>query len=114
MRPGTSPVTVGPDVVALIPLSQTKVILMEHSANNQKTGTDKEKNNQSQKAEHNTPEIKPDHLYNMLKPLHHLPRGKNTWDPKFIKIWWFWPASAAILMVLYYLYPILWGVLFGS
>ncbi|GEM_PF-1898559 len=46
-----------------------------------------------------------DHLYTMLKPLHNLPRGKNTWDPKFIKIWWFWPASVAFLLVLYYVYP---------
>lgn len=49
-----------------------------------------------------------DHLYTMLKPLHNLPRGKNTWDPKFIKIWWFWPASAAFLLVMFYLYPYIW------
>ncbi|TVQ98865.1 MAG: hypothetical protein EA399_09040 [Desulfovibrionales bacterium] len=49
-----------------------------------------------------------DHLYTMLKPLHNLPRGKNTWDPKFIKVWWFWPASAAFLLVLFYVYPYIW------
>ena len=49
-----------------------------------------------------------DHLYTLLKPLHNLPRGKNTWDPKFIKIWWFWPASAAFLLVMFYLYPYIW------
>lgn len=49
-----------------------------------------------------------DHLYTLLKPLHNLPRGKNTWDPKFIKVWWFWPASAAFLLVLFYVYPYIW------
>lgn len=58
------------------------------------------------------PEEKPlndaDHLYTLLKPLHNLPRGKNTWDPKFIKVWWFWPASAAFLLVLFHVYPYIW------
>ncbi|WP_045222318.1 hypothetical protein [Desulfonatronum thioautotrophicum] len=49
-----------------------------------------------------------DHLYTLLKPLHNLPRGKNTWDPKFIKVWWFWPASAAFLLVLFHVYPYIW------
>ncbi|WP_459936015.1 hypothetical protein [Desulfonatronum parangueonense] len=54
-----------------------------------------------------------DHLYTMLKPLHNLPRGKNTWDPKFIKIWWFWPASAAFLLVMFYVYPYIWDFFAG-
>lgn len=54
-----------------------------------------------------------DHLYTILKPLHNLPRGKNTWDPKFIKIWWFWPASAAFLLIMFYVYPYIWDFFFG-
>ncbi|TYT76070.1 hypothetical protein [Desulfobotulus mexicanus] len=49
-----------------------------------------------------------DHLYDLLRPLHHLPRGKNTWNPAIIKKSWFWPLSVAILMILYYLYPLIW------
>ncbi len=48
-----------------------------------------------------------DPVYQMLKPLHNLPRGKNTWDPQFIKNWWFWPLSAAVLIVLFYIYPLI-------
>ena len=84
---------------------------MENTSNNQKT--EKEQKDRDQEIEQNAPEIKADHLYNILKPLHNLPRGKNTWDPKFIKIWWFWPASVAVLLTLYFLYPILRGFLFG-
>ncbi|MBR9979400.1 MAG: hypothetical protein KFF50_00090 [Desulfatitalea sp.] len=43
-----------------------------------------------------------------IKPMHHLPRGKNTWNPKIIRQWWFWPASAAALYVLFYVYPLIW------
>ncbi|MCW7753992.1 hypothetical protein OOT00_08335 [Desulfobotulus sp. H1] len=52
-----------------------------------------------------------DHLYELLRPLHHLPRGKNTWNPELIHKSWFWPLSVAILMVLYYLYPLFWDVI---
>lgn len=54
-----------------------------------------------------------DHLYDLLRPLHHLPRGKNTWNPEFLKKSWFWPASVAVLTVFYYLYPLLWDVVAG-
>ena len=54
-----------------------------------------------------------DHLYTLLKPLHNLPRGKNTWNPKFIKIWWFWPASALFLLVMFYVYPFIWDFFAG-
>ncbi len=57
--------------------------------------------------EQKKPETEADHLHAMLKPLHNLPRGKNTWDPKFIKVWWFWPASVAFLLALYYVYPMI-------
>ncbi|MCJ8500177.1 hypothetical protein [Desulfatitalea alkaliphila] len=48
-----------------------------------------------------------------IKPMHHLPRGKNTWNPKIIRQWWFWPAAAAALYVLYYVYPLVWDWLAG-
>lgn len=54
-----------------------------------------------------------DHLYTLLKPLHNLPRGKNTWDPKFIKIWWFWPLSAVTIIVLFHVWPLIWDFFFG-
>jgi hypothetical protein len=50
----------------------------------------------------------PDPLYQMLKPLHQLPVGKNAWNPQFIRKWWFWPASAAVLVILSYVYPLIW------
>jgi hypothetical protein len=50
----------------------------------------------------------PDPLYQILRPLHQLPIGKNAWNPQFIRRWWFWPASAAILVILSYLYPLIW------
>lgn len=68
---------------------------------------------QEQEQDQKKPLTEADHLYIILKPLHNLPRGKNTWDPKFIKIWWFWPASAAVLIVLYHVYPLLWDFVFG-
>jgi hypothetical protein len=49
-----------------------------------------------------------DLLYASQKPLHNLPRGKNTWDPKFIKIWWFWPASVIFIVILAFVYPLIW------
>jgi hypothetical protein len=52
--------------------------------------------------------LKTDPLYQFLKPLHHLPRGKNTWDPQIIKKWWFWPVSALFLIILFYVYPYIW------
>lgn len=58
-------------------------------------------------------ETEADHLHTILKPLHNLPRGKNTWDPKFINIWWFWPASAALLVIIFYVYPYIWDFFFG-
>jgi hypothetical protein len=54
-----------------------------------------------------------DHLYDLLRPLHHLPRGKNTWNPAFLKKSWFWPASVAVMMIFYYLYPLLWDFFAG-
>ncbi|GFM37040.1 hypothetical protein [Desulfovibrio psychrotolerans] len=35
-----------------------------------------------------------------FKALHHLPRGKNTWNPAILKEWWFWPACVAGLAAL--------------
>lgn len=49
-----------------------------------------------------------DRLYATQKPLHNLPRGKNTWNPEFLKIWWFWPASVVFIIVLAYVYPLVW------
>lgn len=54
----------------------------------------------------NAQEVDP--MYQLLKPLHNLPRGKNTWDPQFIKKWWFWPLSAVVIIVLFYVYPHIW------
>ena len=48
------------------------------------------------------------------KPLHNLPRGKNTWNPSFLRQWWFWPASLVFLVLLHHLYPSLMRLLFGS
>jgi hypothetical protein len=56
---------------------------------------------------------KADSLYQFLKPLHNLPRGKNTWDPQFIKKWWFWPLSALLLIILFYVYPYIWDFFAG-
>ena len=69
--------------------------------------------NQELEGQQEKPLTEADHLYTMLKPLHNLPRGKNTWDPKFIKIWWFWPASVAFLLVMYYVYPYIWNFFAG-
>jgi len=49
-----------------------------------------------------------DRLYASQKPLHNLPRGKNAWDPKFIKVWWFWPASVIFIVILAFVYPLVW------
>lgn len=68
---------------------------------------------QEQGQDQKKPLTEADHLCTILKPLHNLPRGKNTWDPKFIRIWWFWPASAVVLIVLYHVYPLLWDFVFG-
>ncbi len=54
-----------------------------------------------------------DPLYQMLKPLHNLPRGKNTWDPQFIKKPWFWPLSALVIIILFYIYPYVWDFFAG-
>ncbi len=60
---------------------------------------------------HSDPDRKAaDPLYQMLKPLHQLPIGKNAWNPQFIRRWWFWPASAAVLVILSYLYPLIWDL----
>ncbi len=53
-----------------------------------------------------------DPMYQMLKPLHNLPRGKNTWNPEFIKKPWFWPLSAVVLIILFYVYPYIWDYFF--
>ncbi len=56
---------------------------------------------------------KTDNLYQFLKPLHNLPRGKKTWDPQIIKKWWFWPVSALFIIILYYVYPYVWDFFSG-
>ncbi|WP_028587691.1 hypothetical protein [Desulfocurvus vexinensis] len=35
-----------------------------------------------------------------IKALHHLPRGRNAWNPPFMKKWWFWPACIGGLVLL--------------
>lgn len=35
-----------------------------------------------------------------MKAMHHLPRGKNAWNPAFMKKWWFWPACIGGLALL--------------
>jgi hypothetical protein len=67
--------------------------------------------NPQETAEPNSEEEKGSSYYKAQKPLHHLPRGKNTWNPQIIKTWWFWPASVVILVLLNYLYPLLWDLL---
>jgi hypothetical protein len=62
-----------------------------------KTGQDNDKDN-----------LQPDALYQFLKPLHNLPVGKNAWNPKIIRQWWFWPVSALFLIILFYVYPLIW------
>jgi hypothetical protein len=57
--------------------------------------------------------LQADAIYQFLKPLHNLPRGKNTWDPKIIKQWWFWPVSALFLIILFYVYPYIWDFFAG-
>jgi len=57
--------------------------------------------------------LKTDALYQFLKPLHNLPRGKKTWDPQIIRNWWFWPVSALFLIILFYVYPYLWDFFAG-
>ncbi len=46
-----------------------------------------------------------------LKPLHNLPRGKNTWNPAILREWWFWPSSVLFLIALYHLYPLFWNAI---
>jgi hypothetical protein len=52
--------------------------------------------------------LQDDPMVQFLKPLHNLPRGKNTWNPRFLQKWWFWPVSAAVLILLFYVYPHIW------
>lgn len=85
---------------------------------NQTDGTRKDSHGENpapqETPEQTTPEKQGGSYYRAQKPLHHLPRGKNTWNPKIIKTWWFWPASVAILVLLNYLYPLLWDLLFNN
>ncbi len=55
-----------------------------------------------------------DPLYQLLKPLHNLPRGKNAWNPQFIRKPWFWPLSVAVLILLSYVYPHILRFLTGA
>ncbi len=61
----------------------------------------------------NKENLQPDALYQFLKPLHNLPVGKNAWNPKFIRQWWFWPVSALFLTILFYVYPYIWDFFAG-
>lgn len=49
---------------------------------------------QGAQPEHEKEEFRP------FKALHHLPRGKNAWNPSFMKKWWFWPACIGGLVLL--------------
>jgi hypothetical protein len=93
-------------------------IIMKHKQDeksrtmNTSSDDDQEKMGAKQSARNNQDidknNLKADALYQFLKPLHNLPRGKNTWDPQFIKKWWFWPLSALLLIILFYVYPYIW------
>lgn len=48
-----------------------------------------------------------------FKALHHLPRGKNAWNPPFMKEWWFWPACIAGLVLLKILVSLVYRLLEG-
>lgn len=48
-----------------------------------------------------------------FKALHHLPRGKNAWNPPFMKEWWFWPACIAGLVLLKILASLVYRLLEG-
>jgi hypothetical protein len=61
----------------------------------------------------NKDNLQGDPIYQFLKPLHNLPRGKNTWNPQIIKQWWFWPVSALFLIILFYGYPLIWDFFVG-
>jgi hypothetical protein len=54
-----------------------------------------------------------DALYQFLKPLHNLPMGKNAWNPRIIRQWWFWPVSVLFLIILFYVYPYIWDFFAG-
>ena len=77
-----------------------------------KVSDNKEK--QEKKNPGESDESRVDPLYEMLKPLHNLPRGKNAWNPQFIRHRLFWPLSVAFLIVLSYVYPYLQKIVFGD
>jgi hypothetical protein len=57
--------------------------------------------------------LQADAIYQFLKPLHNLPVGKNAWNPRIIRQWWFWPVSALFLIILFYVYPYIWDFFSG-
>jgi hypothetical protein len=57
--------------------------------------------------------LQADAIYQFLKPLHNLPVGKNAWNPRIIRQWWFWPVSAIFLIILFYVYPYIWDFFSG-
>ncbi len=63
--------------------------------------------------DNNQENLQSEALYQFLKPLHNLPVGKNAWNPKFIRHWWFWPVSALFLIILCYVYPYIWDFFAG-
>jgi hypothetical protein len=46
-----------------------------------------------------------------IRALHHLPRGRNAWNPPFMKKWWFWPACIGALAALNGLASLMYGLL---
>lgn len=58
---------------------------------------DKETRTETEKA---APEPNAKSEFVPFKALHHLPRGKNAWNPAILKKWWFWPASVLGLILL--------------
>jgi hypothetical protein len=60
-----------------------------------------------------TDNLQVDALYQFLKPLHNLPMGKNAWNPRIIRQWWFWPVSVLFLIILFYVYPYIWDFFAG-
>jgi hypothetical protein len=92
------------------------VITMKHKQDKVSKITDTSVRDEDQKQNEKSTDknnIQADALYQFLKPLHNLPRGKNTWNPWIISQWWFWPVSALFLIILFYVYPYIWDFFAG-
>jgi hypothetical protein len=103
-------VRIGEPVGVLKMLSKNKESRIEENNNRVAKGSSGDPAVEKTLNHANSNSAAPDPLYQMLKPLHQLPIGKNAWNPQFIRRWWFWPASAAVLVILSYLYPLIWDL----